>query len=247
MELKKNRKAERAFIAETPKVVGDIMAYIKPRMIAATKEWIAQNIVNANGEKCGCDVFEVTEYELRQISMLQNPQQVLAVFPQQMGDIGQIDLTHKLTLALDDVQDPGNLGTIIRIADWFGITDVICGTNTADIYNNKVVQATMGSLARVNVVYTDLHAFIASLPPRVNVYGTFLDGENIYGQELSGNGLVVVGNEGNGISPALEAVINNKLFIPSYPKWRKTTDSLNVAVATAIICNEFRRQSTKRE
>ena len=155
------------------------------------------------------------------------------------------DVGRNLALALDDVQDPGNLGTIIRIADWFGLTDVICSRGTADVYNPKVVQATMGCIARVNVLYTDLCEFIDSLPSDIPVYGTFLDGDSIYGQKLSGYGLIVMGNEGNGISRVLSEKISNRLLIPNYPPERAATDSLNVAVATAIICSEFRRKQLK--
>jgi len=146
-----------------------------------------------------------------------------------------------LCLALDEVQDPGNLGTIIRIADWFGIEHIFCSQGTADVYNPKVVQATMGALARVHVHYVNLSELIDSLPD-IPVYGTFLDGTNIYEQELSQTGIIVMGNEGNGISPEVRKVINRRLYIPNYPANRPTSESLNVAVATAITCAEFRRR-----
>jgi TrmH family RNA methyltransferase len=148
-----------------------------------------------------------------------------------------------LCLALDDVQDPGNLGTIIRIADWFGIEDIFCSRGTVDVYNPKVVQATMGAIARVRVHYVDLPEFIASMGS-TPVYGTFLDGKDMYGCQLSGNGLIVMGNEGNGISGEIERMVNNKLYIPNYPAERATSESLNVAVATAIVCAEFRRRNS---
>lgn len=236
LESKKARKAENVFVAEGAKAVGDILQHIEAKIIVATKDWI-----NPYPAKCS-EVYEVTDDELTRVSLLQHPQQVLAVFPQKHID-KPIDLSTTLALALDDVQDPGNLGTIIRIADWFGITQIYCGTNTVDVYNNKVVQATMGSIARVNVVYTDLYNLITSLPDSIPVYGTFLDGENIYEQRLSSNGLIVVGNEGNGISNILKEKINRRLLIPNYPQERQSADSLNVAIATAITCGEFRRQS----
>ena len=147
-----------------------------------------------------------------------------------------------LYLALDGVQDPGNLGTIIRIADWFGITDIFCSNETADIYNPKVVQATMGSIARVKLHYTDLKKLIGSLPPDYPIYGTLLDGTDIYKENLSAKGIIVMGNEGNGISPEIRKVINRKLLIPNYPIGRETAESLNVAIATAVTCAEFRRR-----
>jgi TrmH family RNA methyltransferase len=151
--------------------------------------------------------------------------------------------SRSLCLALDDVQDPGNLGTIIRIADWFGIEDIFCSRGTVDVYNPKVIQATMGAIARVRVHYVDLAEFIATAGD-IPVYGTFLDGENMYGHELSANGIIVMGNEGNGIGSEVERLINKKLYIPNYPADRATSESLNVAVATAIVCAEFRRRNS---
>ncbi len=147
-----------------------------------------------------------------------------------------------LVLALDDVQDPGNLGTIMRIADWFGIKDIFCSKGTADIYNPKAVQATMGAISRVKIHYTELAKEIASLPASVPVYGTFLEGDIIYDTELSGNGVIIMGNEGNGISREVGKTINRKLYIPNWPAGAATSESLNVAIATAIVCAEFRRR-----
>ena len=151
-------------------------------------------------------------------------------------------LNSQLSLALDGVQDPGNLGTIIRIADWFGISTIYCSPETADVYNPKVVQATMGSLAHVQVVYTDLLALVSQLPPSYPVYGTLLDGENIYQQELTSEGIIVMGNEGNGISQALREHINRRLLIPDFHTGELRAESLNVAIATAITCSEFKRR-----
>ena len=147
----------------------------------------------------------------------------------------------ELCLALDDIQDPGNLGTIIRIADWFGIKNIFCSHGTADAFSPKTVQATMGALARVKIHYCDIKALISGLDD-VPVFGTFLDGNNIYESELSANGLIVMGNEGNGISKEVSALINKRILIPNYPQGNETTDSLNVAIATAIVCSEFRRR-----
>lgn len=145
-------------------------------------------------------------------------------------------------MALDGVQDPGNVGTIIRIADWFGIEEIYCSRQTADCWSPKVVQATMGSIARVKVHYTDLEALTDSLPDNFPVYGTLLEGKDIYQSELSGKGLIVMGNEGNGITEAMRRRITKPLLIPNYPRGRETADSLNVAIATAITCAEFRRR-----
>ena len=148
----------------------------------------------------------------------------------------------QLSLALDGIQDPGNLGTIIRMADWFGIDHIICSEDTVDAWNPKVIQATMGSIARVRIIYQDLNELIDSLPPDFPVYGTLLDGNDLYAEKLTPHGLIVMGNEGNGISEEIRKKINRRLLIPHFPEDRATADSLNVAIATAITCAEFRRQ-----
>lgn len=253
LELKKNRNKEGKFVAEGFKVVDDLLALQPADLIVATQEWIPGKHFAAQTE-----VIEVTEEELKKVSFLQHPQQVLAVFRQDTGcnkqdsnnsqeeaeeknfGFSRIN-TQELSLALDGVQDPGNLGTIIRIADWFGITHIYCSQDTADVYNPKVVQATMGSIARVKVEYGNLLDLVESLPADVPVYGTLLDGDNIYQQQLENRGLIVMGNEGKGISPALAKKVNRRLLIPNFPEGRATADSLNVAIATAITCSEFRR------
>ena len=235
LELKKNRNKEGKFVAEGFKVVDDLLALQPADLIVATQEWLHGKHLAAQTE-----VIEVTEEELKKVSFLQHPQQVLAVFRQATSGDYSID-TRELSLALDGVQDPGNLGTIIRIADWFGITHIYCSQDTADVDNPKVVQATMGSIARVKVEYGNLLALVESLPADVPVYGTLLDGDNIYQQQLENRGLIVMGNEGKGISPALAKKVNRKLLIPNFPEGRATADSLNVAIATAITCSEFRR------
>lgn len=236
LEQKKTRKEEKVFVAEGPKVVGDLIETMPPVSLFATEEWLRAHPQHRDL----CQV--VTEDELQKLSFLQHPQQVLAVFPQ--FDNTPTFHPDALSLALDGVQDPGNLGTIIRIADWFGIEDIYCSKDTADIYNPKVVQATMGSMARVKVQYTDLPSFIGSLPEGYPMYGTLLDGEDIYQQALTSYGLIIMGNEGNGISPDIRQRVNHRLLIPNFPEGRKTADSLNVAIATAIICAEFRRRSS---
>ncbi len=235
LELKKNRNKEGKFVAEGFKVVDDLLALQPADQIVATGEWLRGKHFGAETE-----VIEVTDEELKKVSFLQHPQQVLAVFKQATSGDYSIN-TSELSLALDGVQDPGNLGTIIRIADWFGITHIYCSQDTADVYNPKVVQATMGSIARVKVEYGDLLGLVESLPADVPVYGTLLDGDNIYQQKLENRGLIVMGNEGKGISPDLSKKVNHKLLIPNFPEGRATADSLNVAIATAITCSEFRR------
>lgn len=231
LELKKNRKREGLFVAEGPKVIGDLLqAGYQARMLFSTNEY-------PNAEL-------ITDEELHKISFLQHPQEVLAVFEIPPTTINSHfpTLNTQLSLALDGIQDPGNLGTIIRIADWFGISNIFCSPDTADVYNPKVVQATMGSLAHVNVIYTDLLDFVKMLPISYPVYGTLLDGENIYEQELTPNGIIVMGNEGNGISPELRKHITKRLLIPDFHADGLHAESLNVAIATAITCSEFRRR-----
>ena len=237
LELKKNRTRAGVFVAEGPKVVADLMALGQPKMIVATDVWFKES---GNAPR---DVDSVvSEDELRRVSFLQHPQQVLALFdtPMHKADAGVC--ADELCLALDAVQDPGNLGTIIRIADWFGVSTIFCGTGTADAYSPKVIQATMGSIARVRLVYTELPELIDRLPEGTPVYGTALDGEDIYSTELSSTGLIVMGNEGNGISREVMSRVSRKLLIPCYGR-ESGIDSLNVAVATAVTCAEFRRRT----
>ena len=240
LELKKFRTRENSFVAEGPKVVGDLLAVMRPKMVFATSQWISENDTN------GIDVEMVSEDELSRISFLQHPQQVLAVFPMPSYD-ESIDYTKelkgKLTLALDSVQDPGNLGTIIRIADWFGIETILCSHETADAYNPKVIQATMGSIARVRIIYTDLTKTLEAIASEMPIYGTFLDGENIHSRQLPKEAVIVMGNEGKGISQEVARLVTDRVLIPNYPAGRPTADSLNVAIATAITCAEFRRNS----
>ena len=264
LETKKGRRKEGLFVAEGPKVIGDLMAVSVPVRLIATAEWFASHAIQP-----GNDDTVVTEDELRKVSFLQHPQQVMGLFamePTTNEDHSFLNAVatnedrspvseaanraprtahlvprDNLHLALDGVQDPGNLGTIIRFADWFGIEHIFCSPDTVDVYNPKVVQATMGSIARVKVEYGDLLGLVESLPADVPVYGTLLDGDNIYQQKLENRGLIVMGNEGKGISPDLAKKVNHKLLIPNFPEGRATADSLNVAIATAITCSEFRR------
>ena len=236
LDMRKFRRNERLFVAEGPKLVDELCATMKPVYIAALPEWISENAKIASGTEY--DI--VTPDELQRASLQKNPQQVIALFTIPEHRFCTEQLKNELVLMLDGVQDPGNLGTIARIADWFGIRNILCSAETADIYNPKAVQATMGALARVKFHYTDLLQLLSQYDGPV--YGTFLDGENIYGQELSENGIIVMGNEGKGISQGVGEMINRRLYIPNYPIGTQTTESLNVAIATSIVCAEFRRR-----
>lgn len=244
LQMKKHRKAEGVFVAEGHKLVDDVMGAFECTYVAATSDWLAahERWVERLRSK-GVEVDDVTEDELRRVSLLETPQQVLAIFKQPRYEVDVDDVVRQqLCLALDDVQNPGNLGTIVRVADWFGIEHIFCSQGCADLYNPKTVQATMGAMARVKVHYVDLAEMLASLDVDTPVYGTFLDGENMYGKTLSEHGVIVMGNEGNGISAEVERHVTERLFIPNYPEGRATSESLNVAIATAIVCAEFRRR-----
>lgn len=238
LEHKKFRDETGLFIAEGHKLVGELLGVFRCILLAATDEWI-----ESHGRIPAERVETVTSDELKRASLLRSPQDVLAVFsiPDDRETMKSV-AANNLVLALDDVQDPGNMGTIVRIADWFGIKDIFCSRGTADIFNPKAVQATMGALARVRIHYTDLMKEISSLPASVPVYGTFLDGQTIYNTELSGNGVIIMGNEGNGISPEVGKTVSRRLYIPNWPAGAVTSESLNVAIATAIVCSEFRRR-----
>lgn len=234
---RKFRQEERLFVAEGPKLVGELLRTARPVYVAAQASWMEENAASLHGVEC--DV--VTADELLRASFLRSPQGVLAVFPIPTSPIRPDLAQSELLLALDGVQDPGNVGTIVRLAGWFGIRHIVCSLTTADIYNPKAVQATMGALSQVRVHYTDLPAFLRSVT--APVYGTFLDGDNIYGAPLQQHGIIVMGNEGKGISTDVAHLVSHRLLIPPYPADATPTDSLNVAMATGIVCAEFRRRT----
>lgn len=237
LDLKKNRKKDNVFVAEGHKLVGELLGKFHCVLLVAKDSWLSEHTeVDAD------EILQVTSDELTRVSFLKQPQDVLAVFKQPNYLMDTEVIRQSLCLALDDVQDPGNLGTIIRIADWFGIEHIFCSQGTVDVFNPKVMQATMGAIARVQIHYCDLQELI-TFHPDIPIYGTFLDGNDMYNESLSANGLIVMGNEGNGISQEISQRINKRLYIPNYPADRETSESLNVAIATAIVCAEFRRRS----
>ena len=243
LEMKKFRRAEGVFVAEGHKLVGDLMGVFECTYLAATAEWFSAHASWLGVKRQSVEVDQVTEDELRRVSFQEHPQQVLAVFKQPVYEVDVNEVAERqLCLALDDVQNPGNLGTIVRLADWFGIEHVFCSKSCADIYNPKTVQATMGGIAHVQVHYVDLPQLLHGLQQSTPVYGTFLDGENIYEKDLENRGVIVMGNEGKGVSKDVEAFVTERLYIPNYPQGRQTSESLNVAIATAIVCAEFRRR-----
>ena len=237
LEVKKNRDEQSLFIAEGNKLVADMLHTFECEWLIARSSWMA-----TQGDIPSKELFLADENDIRKISLLKTPQDVLAVFRKPHYTPEEANPDSQLILALDGIQDPGNLGTIVRLTDWFGIGHIICSTDTADVYGPKAIQATMGALSHVKVHYTNLNEYLEK-HKGATVYGTFLDGDNIYKKQLSQNGIIVMGNEGSGIRPETEALINEKLYIPPYPPEHETTESLNVAMATAIICAEFRRNA----
>ncbi len=243
LEMKKKRQETGLFVAEGPKLVNDLWPHFECAYAAATDVWLRRH-GEEDLRRRTTEYDIVTEEELRRTSLLKNPQEVVALFriPTQ-GEPPKEETAQRLCLALDDVQDPGNMGTILRMADWFGIETVFCSPGCADVYNPKTVQATMGALARVQVYSHPLPDLLRHLPADVPVYGTFLDGQSLYTQSLEQRGIIVMGNEGRGISAEVAQTVTHRLRIPNFPPKRATTESLNVAVATAIICAEFRRRA----
>ena len=228
---KRGRVELGAFIAEGEKLVAELCASdLVVRKVYATKPLFA-------------DAEVITERDMERISQLKSSNSTLAVVEIPRYKLSAADPKKNLVLALDRVQNPGNLGTIIRLADWFGITDIVCSADSADCFNPKVIQATMGAIIRVRVHYTSLPQWLEQQKDSgVNIYGTFLDGENIYKTEKSRCGVIVMVNEGQGISPECEKSVTHRLYIPPYPAECAGSESLNVAIATAITCSEFRRE-----
>lgn len=232
----KGRKKYNEFLAEGSKCVEDTLGYFQLHYLIATDSWIEnhRNINNIESE-----LIKVSRQEICEMSAMSTPSDVIAVYeiPEQI-EFEPKSLDGKLVLALDRIQDPGNLGTIIRTADWMGVDTILASFDTVDCYNPKTVQATMGALSRVNLIYGNLSEMISKI--EAPVYGTFLEGENIYKSKLTPNGVVVMGNEGKGVSEEVKKTVNKKLFIPPYPGGRITSESLNVATATAIVMSCFR-------
>ena len=239
LENKKGRTESGMFVAEGKKLISDLLdSEIRIELLVSTPQNLP--FFKSDGLR-HAEVIEVSDDEIRMVSLLKTPQGCLALcrIPQYdlPGDTGHDDLV----LCLQDIQDPGNLGTIIRLSDWFGIGDIVCSPSTADVYNPKVVQATMGALSRVRVHYTELIPFLTrKKKSNVPVYGTFPKGENIYTSSLTTGGIVVLGNEGNGISEDVCLLLSRRLTIPGFHNVKP--ESLNVATAAAIVISEFRRR-----
>jgi TrmH family RNA methyltransferase len=227
LRTKKNRKAEGLFLAEGIKGIEEFLnSGFQLYRLFHTADYEPSPSLDAQ---------EVTERELKSVSSLSTPNKVLGIF--RIPPEAPV-LETGFSLALDDINDPGNLGTIIRLCDWFDIPQILCSVNTVDCYNPKVVQASMGSLSRVRINYLDLEACLKTTTR--TVYGTFMEGESLYSTTFEQNGILVMGNEANGISDRIRCLVSKEVSIPQFGK-RKSTESLNVAMATAIFLSELRR------
>lgn len=229
LQQKKYRKLHNLFIAEGKKVIQELIdANFSLEHLFVTKENLFDSKYN----------FElISDNDLKKISALTTANDCLAVF--KIKEVNSHS-SSGLELALDNIKDPGNIGTIIRLCDWFGISKIVCTEETVDIYNPKVVQATMGSLARVEVLYTNLANYLKTTD--LEIFGTFMEGTNIYKTELPSKGIIIMGNEANGISTEIENLVTQKISIPRFGSLQQT-ESLNVATATAVILSEFKRNS----
>lgn len=238
LRVKKYRNEEGMFIAEGERLVEDILG---------SSLQVESLFHTINCEKTESSDFVSTQIsadEMKKISGLSTPSNILALVKIPEYTISPLEISKTLTIALDGIQDPGNLGTIIRLADWFGIDTILCSNDTVDAYSPKVIQSCMGAISRVKVIYGNLPETLKSFRNEFNIsiYGTFMEGDSIYDEKITSNGIIVMGNEGNGISPEVEKHITKKIHIPSFANNRTTVESLNVAMATAIVCSEFRRR-----
>lgn len=225
---KKFRDAEGVFVVEGPRITGELLALLPPRQIYALREWIEGLPASVNKGP----ITAVGPAELQRLSALTTPNQVVAVFGK--PSFGEPDYGEAIHLVLDGVQDPGNLGTIVRLADWFGIASVVCTPDSADVYNYKAVQSTMGSIGRVRVVYRDPIEVLRKVP-EAPVYATVLEGENLYGMGRADRGFIVIGNESRGIGPDLLGLATRRVTIPRIG----SAESLNAAVATGIVLSHL--------
>lgn len=237
LKLKKFRQKYNNFVVEGDKIVQEMLQYknIEIENIYALPSWIETNnkLLEFHKKK----LLPVTEAELKQISFLTTPNSVLAIAAGLPDDFDSKAVSKGISLYLDGIQDPGNMGTIIRTADWFGIKTVFCSTDTVSLYNPKVMQATMGAFLRVKVIVKAFSALVESFP-ELPLYGTVLGGENIFKAKLQDRGIIVIGNEGQGISPEVLKRLDHRLMIP--PGSNDSAESLNAAVATGIVCAIFK-------
>ncbi len=235
----KRRRELGLFAIEGAKAVVELSGVFKMVALAAAAKWLEANGDNAARSEA---VYKASTADMGRMTALSTPPEVIALFEMPSRCLDLKSLQGRLVVALDRVQDPGNLGTIIRACDWFGVDTILCSADTVDVYNPKVIQATMGAIGRVEVHYVDLPATLRQLS--MPVYGTFLDGQDIYASRLATAGVIVMGNEGQGISPEVAACVTDRLYIPPYPRDRSHVESLNVSMATAITLSLFRSNNS---
>lgn len=238
LAVKKYRDQEGLFVAEGTKCVRDTWGAFDCRWLICTRAW-HDRMANASMYD---KIVIANNQQMSRMSQFSNPSEVIAVYQLPVDHIDRDEVENNLNIVLDNIQDPGNLGTIMRLADWYGITNVFASIGTVDVYNHKTVQATMGAISRVKVHYCDLKQLFEQYR-HLPVWGTFLDGENIYAANLENKGFVVFGNEGQGISSAVAQNVTARLLIPAWPRAGHTSESLNVGVAAAITISEFRRNN----
>jgi len=237
LKLRKYRKKHALFVAEGQKIINDLInSGTKTNCIISCNNDFKENNTS------NYEFIFASQQEIKKNSNLKTPVDTIAIFELPNYEINFEELENELVLFCDNLQNPGNLGTIIRTADWFGIKNIICTEDTVDAYNPKVIQASMGAIARVKVHYVNTENFFNKLNNKLVVYGTFLEGENIYGTNLNKNGIIVIGNEGKGISDNLQKYISKKIHIPNFSENASKSESLNASIATAIVCAEFRRR-----
>ncbi len=243
LKINKFRKKYSEFIVEGDKCVFELLkSDFNTINIFANAEWIEN--YSTMPEISETEIIEITDPEMKKISSFSTACQILAIAEIPQTDFEKGNISEKLTLMIDDIKDPGNLGTIIRTADWFGINHIICSNETVDLFNPKVIQSSMGSFTRVKLLYVELSEYLQNLQPDICVYSCVLDGENIYKTELSKNGIIILGSESHGVSEKLSPFISKKIAIPSFVDNKNSgnsTESLNVSVAAGIICSEFKR------
>ncbi|MCQ2236046.1 MAG: RNA methyltransferase [Bacteroidales bacterium] len=250
LRMKKYRDSSALFIAEGAKIVADMLNKgIKAHTLFCTEQGICD--LNNLGINTTTSITLAESSEMKELSEMVHATSVLAILHKPAANLIEADYltkvlngpTDTLVLALDDIQDPGNMGTIIRIADWFGIHNILLSPTCADPYGPKAVQASMGAIARAEITQSNLVSFFQSLNRDIPIYGTVLEGENIYKANLSQNGIILMGNEGHGLSQEILDTLTHRLLIPSYPPLADiTSESLNVAAATAVVLSEFRRR-----
>jgi RNA methyltransferase, TrmH family len=243
LQKKKVRDEEKLYVIEGDKLVKEFLAAgIHLKSLIAKPEFIGSLPIELR--RIAGEIEDVNYEELKKISTLKTPHNAIALVPMPEKHIDHSEIFKDLCVALDSVQDPGNLGTIIRAAAWFGIRNIICSPDCVDVYNPKVIQASMAALLHVNLFYQDLKDFfISAQVNKTSIFGTLLEGESIYAHKLDNKGIILLGNESRGISEDLIPFVTHKIMIPKFCAARQGIDSLNVSMAAAIVFSEFMRKS----